>query len=441
MVYFWGRILVMNKNFIMKSHYSNFKKNLLPFLFIVLSININSQTINIHSIHALRAYGDDLGYTLNGGRMRGSRTKLLNPLNFGTNGTYKKSIKIVDDYLETESLSYISSVADIDIFFFGSFDEKTTIPFSSAELDSLYKWSMNGGKLIIATSPSPPDGHWDLDILNHHWDFESQHSSDEEYIPTRFGLNSAIFKGPFGNVVKANQGGSAQGYFKRIPSKSIVLATDNNDNPTLILDCKTLDLICIDVDGYTDLGGVTDGSDIISENDKFWANTIAYMDKIESQPKIKIEGNSLSVGEYTSYQWYFNNNLIEGAKSNSIIANKDGKYWVEVTYSNGCGTSTDTVNYIHFNKEVTSKRYFVPNVITPNGDGKNDFLIIGNIPLNSELIIFNRIGKIVYQSKNYQNNWGGKDSENNPLRYGTYWYYFKPGNDTPEITGNVFIKR
>ncbi|MCU0324831.1 MAG: gliding motility-associated C-terminal domain-containing protein [Spirosomaceae bacterium] len=56
----------------------------------------------------------------------------------------------------------------------------------------------------------------------------------------------------------------------------------------------------------------------------------------------------------------------------------------------------------------------VPNVITPNGDGKNDVFVIG-IP-NSTLQIFNRNGKLIYESKNYQNDWG------DGVMNGTYYY-------------------
>lgn len=72
---------------------------------------------------------------------------------------------------------------------------------------------------------------------------------------------------------------------------------------------------------------------------------------------------------------------------------------------------------------------FIPNVITPNGDGINDYFVISakgsNKPINdfyesSNLIIFNRWGKIVYRSKNYQNNWGGGH-----LPDGTYFYVLK----------------
>jgi gliding motility-associated-like protein len=62
---------------------------------------------------------------------------------------------------------------------------------------------------------------------------------------------------------------------------------------------------------------------------------------------------------------------------------------------------------------------FIPNVITPNGDRKNDQLLISGLNGfdSNELIIFNRYGDHVYQKKDYQNDWSGEG-----LLSGTYFY-------------------
>ncbi|MET3877784.1 gliding motility-associated-like protein/uncharacterized repeat protein (TIGR01451 family) [Chitinophaga sp. OAE865] len=64
-------------------------------------------------------------------------------------------------------------------------------------------------------------------------------------------------------------------------------------------------------------------------------------------------------------------------------------------------------------------KFFIPNVFTPNGDGKNDkFTIVGidRYP-GSGLIIYNRWGNEVYNSKSYNNEWDGRG-----LNEGTYYY-------------------
>ncbi|WP_216726495.1 T9SS type B sorting domain-containing protein [Hymenobacter siberiensis] len=68
------------------------------------------------------------------------------------------------------------------------------------------------------------------------------------------------------------------------------------------------------------------------------------------------------------------------------------------------------------------------NVITPNRDGQNDVLVIDNIGLypGNTFTIFNRWGREVYKTTNYQNNWGGDD--NTPA--GNYFYILTLPNGT-----------
>ena len=67
------------------------------------------------------------------------------------------------------------------------------------------------------------------------------------------------------------------------------------------------------------------------------------------------------------------------------------------------------------------------NIITPNGDGKNDVLVFDNITLypGNSLTIYNRWGREVYNTTNYRNTWGGEG-----LSGGTYYYLLKLPNGT-----------
>jgi gliding motility-associated-like protein len=59
------------------------------------------------------------------------------------------------------------------------------------------------------------------------------------------------------------------------------------------------------------------------------------------------------------------------------------------------------------------------NIFTPNGDGINDLLRFDLLEQfdGNKLQIFNRWGKLVFESANYQNDWNGGD-----LKDGTYFY-------------------
>jgi gliding motility-associated-like protein len=66
-----------------------------------------------------------------------------------------------------------------------------------------------------------------------------------------------------------------------------------------------------------------------------------------------------------------------------------------------------------------------PNVISANDDGINDLFEIQNLTENTEVIILNRWGNIVFSSANYQNNWDGTDNSGNELADGVYTYKIK----------------
>jgi len=68
------------------------------------------------------------------------------------------------------------------------------------------------------------------------------------------------------------------------------------------------------------------------------------------------------------------------------------------------------------------------NILTPNGDGKNDFFIIKGLekyPQN-KLNIFDRGGRTIFSASNYQNNWDGY-LNGKPLMEDTYYYILDLG--------------
>lgn len=55
-----------------------------------------------------------------------------------------------------------------------------------------------------------------------------------------------------------------------------------------------------------------------------------------TQPTISLSGSDLSSTSATTYQWYFNGNLIAGATSQNYTPTQAGIYVVRITDSNGC---------------------------------------------------------------------------------------------------------
>ena len=78
------------------------------------------------------------------------------------------------------------------------------------------------------------------------------------------------------------------------------------------------------------------------------------------------------------------------------------------------------------------------NTMTPNGDGFNDYWVIDNVEIYDgfELYIFNSRGNIVYESRNYQNEWDGT-YQGAPLPGGVYYYLFK--NQEKQYQGTITL--
>ena len=107
-----------------------------------------------------------------------------------------------------------------------------------------------------------------------------------------------------------------------------------------------------------------------------------------------------------------------------IAVTEPGQYFVTVN-NNGCFTS-DSIN-VSFTDD-----FIIPNVITPNGDGVNDFFRINGTEGChdfDELTVYNRWGMLVYHSFNpLSEAWYGFSPAGEPLPSGVY-YYRLIGND------------
>ncbi|CAM3475196.1 gliding motility-associated C-terminal domain-containing protein [Aquirufa ecclesiirivi] len=90
----------------------------------------------------------------------------------------------------------------------------------------------------------------------------------------------------------------------------------------------------------------------------------------------------------------------------------------------------------------------IPQGITPNGDGKNDKLVIdGILGLKNKLSIFNRWGNLVFEKENYTNDWGGEyltsesTSDGKLLPDGIYYYVIDFYGQKENISTYVLINR
>lgn len=99
------------------------------------------------------------------------------------------------------------------------------------------------------------------------------------------------------------------------------------------------------------------------------------------------------------YQWSMGNgDTLRTHTPGTYQYAQSGQYQIALTtYKNGCSLTLELPVDIENMSAVT-------NVVTANGDGKNDYFNIGFT--GAKLEIVNRWGKLVYRSENYANNWG-----------------------------------
>lgn len=80
---------------------------------------------------------------------------------------------------------------------------------------------------------------------------------------------------------------------------------------------------------------------------------------------------------------------------------------------------------------------YIPNVISPNGDGQNDAWVISHrSPTGARVQIFNRWGNEVFSSGNYANNWRAPEMPD-----GTYFYLVTDGRTGKEYKGHLTVLR
>jgi len=93
--------------------------------------------------------------------------------------------------------------------------------------------------------------------------------------------------------------------------------------------------------------------------------------------------------------------------------------------------------------------FFIPNILTPNGDGDNDFFVIPELDKypNNQLSIYDRLGNLVFQQTSYVNTFDGSanrssalSTTNSQLPIDTYFYIVEV-NGVPFQSGYIFIMR
>ncbi|MBS1566224.1 MAG: gliding motility-associated C-terminal domain-containing protein [Bacteroidetes bacterium] len=141
----------------------------------------------------------------------------------------------------------------------------------------------------------------------------------------------------------------------------------------------------------------------------------------------------------TKYLWSDTAGIISATRTTAQLVVKPTYHTLyTVTGSNaeGCSVSAS----ISIGLGTSNVMPTVVNVLTPNGDGKNDKWIVWNInryPDNS-VQVFDRAGRVLFYKKNYYNDWDGTYN-GHKLAEGTYLYVVTLGPGIEPLKGVLTI--
>jgi gliding motility-associated-like protein len=141
----------------------------------------------------------------------------------------------------------------------------------------------------------------------------------------------------------------------------------------------------------------------------------------------------------TIYQWA-NASGITSGRNDAVLTirpEQTTNYQVTVSNSSGCSTVANVTIIVREDYKVEAN-----NLMTPDGDGKNDKLTFENLDMypNNVMRIFDRAGKMLYEKANYPNDWDGT-FQNVPLADDTYFYVLDYGSGKGVKRGYVTIVR
>ncbi|PKR82088.1 hypothetical protein CW751_01760 [Brumimicrobium salinarum] len=156
---------------------------------------------------------------------------------------------------------------------------------------------------------------------------------------------------------------------------------------------------------------------------------------IEKEKRIDLSSVTIEIdqskNQYVNFQakhlpkeaqitWDFDDGTIKRTPRVEHFYPNPGKYLVELHVQVG---EEQISKFTEIEILVQGEIGELPNVFTPNGDGKNDFLFIKSQGLKTfQITVLNKNQKVVYSSNNPDFKWNGMDLNGTPIEAGTYVY-------------------
>lgn len=131
----------------------------------------------------------------------------------------------------------------------------------------------------------------------------------------------------------------------------------------------------------------------------------------------------LWVTKTQSQSWY-GDAILTSPSRQTIFVNPivDTFYTVDAIDINGCDNNDTVWVWV-----ITPPDYKIQNIISPNGDGKNETWNLTPLDeLNQfRITIMDRQGALIYQTEDYQNDWKAETADGTPLPNGVYYFHLQ----------------
>jgi len=171
-------------------------------------------------------------------------------------------------------------------------------------------------------------------------------------------------------------------------------------------------------------------------NNSGCTNTIAEKITVKPLPTLNLSGTEVGVGNTlnatptTGGTWYSSNNGVATITSDGIITgiSEGGVIFTYTDNATGCANQTAEIIRVY---EIFTE---IPNKLSPNNDGINDYWDLKGFGEGAKIEIRDRWGQVVFETTNYKDEWNGWN-----LPIGTYYYVINKEGDI--YKGFIYLSR
>jgi gliding motility-associated-like protein len=132
--------------------------------------------------------------------------------------------------------------------------------------------------------------------------------------------------------------------------------------------------------------------------------------------------------EDADYIWHFGDGQTSYEKTPNHKYEKTGEYKVELEIIKSNCSETSVLNQL----VISDRELEIPNIFTPNNDGKNDLFIVTTPEglQTFEALILSKNGILVYKWSDAKEGWDGLMMDGKKAPSGSYYYVIKGVDST-----------